>query len=209
MVLHFKGRDNEFYRLLTQNAELVFESSALLQAAIADPATFREKLNEVICIEHKADEVTKAIIEKLHKTLVTPMDREDIYQLATILDDIVDFVQGAFERMVMYKATEPIDGVKKLAGLLHSCIDQIRLSVSYLASIQGNLKNLIATTEQISQLEIEGDKLYRQEVGKLFEEEINPIEIIKWKEILEHFEDALDKCEDWGNAIKGVVLKYA
>jgi len=209
MVLHFKGRDNEFYRLLTQNAELVFESSALLQAAIAEPATFRDKLNEVICIEHKADEVTKAIIEKLHKTLVTPMDREDIYQLATILDDIVDFVQGAFERMVMYKATEPIDGVKKLAGLLHSCIDQIRLSVSYLASIQGNLKNLIATTEQIAQLEIEGDKLYRQEVGKLFEEEINPIEIIKWKEILEHFEDALDKCEDWGNAIKGVVLKYA
>jgi len=208
-VLHFRTKDNEFHKLLNANAELVYESSALLKSAIANPETFHEKMAEVMDIEHHADELTKAIMEKLHKTLVTPMDREDIYTLTTTLDDIVDFVQGAFERMVMYKATQPLHGITKLADLFHEAVALIKTSVGYLDNIQRNVDNLIKCTEEIAALEVEGDKIYRLEVSKLFEEETNPIEIIKWKEILEHFEDALDKCEDWGNTIKGVVLKYA
>lgn len=208
-MIHLKSKENDFYKLLKESAELIYESSALLQYAVANPASFKDKMEELIDIEHKADEITKSIILKLYKTLVTPMDREDIYLLATTLDDIVDFVQGALERMVMYKATEPLHGAKKLVELLHECIGIIKVSIDHLSNVQGKMNEILANTEHISALESEGDRLYRVEVAKLFEEETNPIEIIKWKEILEHLEDALDRCEELGNTIKGVVLKYA
>lgn len=208
-MIKLRSSENEFYQLLKDSAALVYESSTMLQDAVANPATFEKKMNEIIDIEHNADEVTKAIMVKLHKTLVTPMDREDLYMLATILDDIVDFVQGAIERMVMYKATEASHGAQELVNLLHGCIGTIKEAINHLSNVQGNVKEILSYADRISDLESEGDRLYRKEVGKLFEEETNPIEIIKWKEILEHLEDALDRCEDLSNTIKGVVLKYA
>lgn len=208
-MVFFKVKDDDFYRMLKESAQLVSISANLLQSAVADPSTFTDKMSELQEIEHQADDVTQAIITKLHKTLVTPMDREDIYSLATILDDIVDFVQGAMERMVMYKAMNPFHGVYELIRLLNDCAGMIKISVDSLSNINGNLNTIIENTTQISCLESEGDRLYRLEVAKLFEEETNPIEIIKWKEILEHLEDTLDKCEDLSNTLKGVVLKYA
>lgn len=205
----FKSKEDDFYALLKKSAELVRESSGLLRDAVKNPACIKAKMAEVNEIEHKADEVTKTIIVKLHKTLVTPMDREDIYLLATTLDDIVDFVQGALERMIMYKATNPLAGVQELVRLLDECVEIIKESVDYLSDIKGKMKIILDNTDRISCLESEGDRLYRLEMAKLFEEETNPIEIIKWKEILEHLEDALDRCEDLSNSIKGVVLKYA
>lgn len=208
-MVFFKVKDDDFYKMLKESAQLVSISANLLQSAVADPSTFTDKMSELQEIEHQADDVTQAIITKLHKTLVTPMDREDIYSLATILDDIVDFVQGAMERMVMYKAMNPFHGVYELIRLLNDCAGMIKISVDSLSNINGNLNTIIENTTQISCLESEGDRLYRLEVAKLFEEETNPIEIIKWKEILEHLEDTLDKCEDLSNTLKGVVLKYA
>jgi len=208
-VVFFKTKEDDFYQLLKISANLVSQSSELLHYTVANPSSVMDKLAELNEIEHQADDVTKRIIYKLHKTLVTPMDREDIYLLATTLDDIVDFIQGALERMIMYKATNPLHGVQELIGLLDDCVKIIKKSVDDLSDIKGKIKNLLENTDKISSLESEGDRLYRLEVGKLFEEETNPIEIIKWKEILEHMEDALDRCEDLSNLIKGVVLKYA
>ena len=136
------------------------------------------------------------------------MDREDIYSLATIMDDLVDFIQGALERMIMYKAAEPIHGARELIKILNDCVLIIKESIDCLSSIKTNFKNIMINTDRIHNLETEGDKLYRQEVAKLFEEDINPVEIIKWKEILEHLEDAIDRCEDLSDTLKGVVLKY-
>ncbi|HHV64096.1 MAG TPA: DUF47 domain-containing protein [Peptococcaceae bacterium] len=208
-MLHFKSKENDFYMLLQECAKLILEGSVCLQDAINNPATFPEKMAKIIEIEHKADDITKTIIEKLHKTLVTPMDREDIYSLATTLDDIADFIQGALERMVMYKATQPIYGVQELVDIMHSCVAIIKASIDYLADVRNKIDTILENNEELSRLESEGDRLYRLAVGKLFEEETNPIEIIKWKEVLEHLEDALDRCEDLSNLIKGVVLKYA
>ncbi|MGI6450517.1 MAG: DUF47 domain-containing protein [Desulfitobacteriia bacterium] len=208
-MLHFKSKQSNFYDLLKECAELILESSACLVYAVNNPASFRDKMQELNEIEHKADDITKTIIEKLHKTLVTPMDREDIYSLATTLDDIVDFIQGALERMLMYKATQPIYGVQELVSLMHDCVKIIKVSFDYLSDVRNKIDDILQNTVELSRLESEGDRLYRLAVGRLFEEETDPIEIIKWKEVLEHLEDALDRCEDLSNLIKGVVLKYA
>lgn len=208
-MLGIKSKEDDFYRLLRESAGLICKSSLVLKSAVADPSSVMEKMAELNEIEHAADDVTKNIIIKLNKTLVTPMDREDIYTLATTLDDIVDFIQGALERMIMYKATKASPGAQELVGILHECVLIIKTSIDDLSNIRTKLKDILANTEHLSCLETEGDRIYRLEVAKLFEEETNPIEIIKWKEILEHLEDAVDRCEDLSNSIKGVILKYA
>ncbi|NLL51587.1 MAG: DUF47 family protein [Peptococcaceae bacterium] len=207
-MLLLKPKENDFYVLLRESADQVVKSSLILSSAIDNPATISEKMAELNETEHTADEITKAIIIKLNKTLVTPMDREDIYSLATIMDDLVDFIQGALERMIMYKAVLPIHGARELIKILNDCVLIIKESIDCLSSIKTNFKNIMINTDRIHNLETEGDKLYRQEVAKLFEEDINPVEIIKWKEILEHLEDAIDRCEDLSDTLKGVVLKY-
>jgi predicted phosphate transport protein (TIGR00153 family) len=208
-MLNLKPKENEFYSLLKESAGKICESAAVLKTAVADPLCFQEKMAELNEIEHAADEITKSIIIKLNKTLVTPMDREDIYSLATILDDIVDYIQGALERMIMYKAAKATPGVQDLVGILQECSLLIKVSFEYLPDTRTKIKDILENTEQIHCLESEGDRLYRLEVAKLFDEETNPIEIIKWKEILEHLEDAIDRCEDLSDSLKGVVLKYA
>jgi len=201
-------KENDFFVLMKENAQLICESSLVLKEAVKDPTTFPVKMKELIDLEHRADDITNKIIDNLNKTLVTPMDREDLYSLATNMDDIIDFIQGALERMIMYKATPPHSGVEELIRVLDDCIHIIKISVDNLPSIRTKLNLILENTEKIHKLESEGDRLYRSEVGKLFENESNPIEIIKWKEILEHLEDATDRCEDLALVIKGVVLKY-
>jgi len=207
-VLNLKNKEDDFYHLLKEGAELIAKSSLILIAAVDNPEIRMDKMSELNDTEHEADEVTRKIITKLNKTLVTPMDREDIYKLATIMDDVVDFVQGALERMIMYKAMETSHGARDLIRILNDCILLIKESIEFIPNIRTKLKEVLLNTDRINKLESEGDKLYRLEVAKLFEEEKNPIEIIKWKEILEHLEDAIDRCEDLSDAIKGVVLKY-
>lgn len=207
-MANLKPKENDFFRLLKESAQLICESSNVLRSAVADPSTFTEKMAELNHLEHQADDITKEIITTLNKTLVTPMDREDLYSLATIMDDVVDFMQGALERIIMYKATFPNPGVEELIRILDECNQIIKTSIDNLPYIRTKLKFIMDNTEKINCLESEGDRLYRREVARLFEEEKNPVEIIKWKEILEHMEDAIDRCEDLADAIKGVVLKY-
>lgn len=208
-MIGIRSRGDDFYQLLKESAGLICESSSILKSALADPSNLMDKMTELNKVEHAADEVTKTIILKLNKTLVTPMDREDIYTLATISDDIIDFIQGALERMIMYKATKPTHGTQELVRILHECVLLIKSSFDDLSNLRTKMKVIIENTDKLNSLESEGDRLYRQEVARLFEEETNPIEIIKWKEILEHLEDAIDRCENLSDSIKGVILKYA
>lgn len=206
-MISFKPREDDFYSLLLKCAELLCEGSEHLKLAVSNPFFAEENMTKLNEIEHEADEVTRTIISKLNKTLVTPLDREDIYALASLSDDVVDFIQGALEKMIMYKATNPFHGILEMVSLLHESVLLIKSSIDYLPHTKGKFNVILKNSEQINFLESKGDKLYRLEVAKLFEEEKNPIEIIKWKEILEHLEEALDRCEDLSDAIKGVVLK--
>lgn len=204
-----RPREEKFYELFQKTTDLLCHSASALKELMADETVIEEKLHEINVIEHHADEITTAIIDRLNQTLITPLDREDIYTLAKVLDDIIDYIQGAVERMELYKTGKPSRGAQELARILDECAGVLQVTFSYLRNLRVNKQNILENTMRINALESEADKVYRQEVAKLFEEETNPIEIIKWKEILEHLETAADHCEDAADLLKGVVLKYA
>ncbi|HWJ02879.1 MAG TPA: DUF47 family protein [Verrucomicrobiae bacterium] len=204
-----KPKEDRFFHLFEECTELLVQSTAVLNGVMEDYTTASAKMEQITELEHKADQVTAGIIDMLNQTMITPMDREDIYTLASQLDDIIDFIQGAIERMMLYKAGQPSKGAQELVRILSESAEVIHTCFVQLRNIRSNRDKIIDNSARINALESEADRVYRQEVAKLFQEEKNPIEVIKWKEILEHLETAVDHCEDVGDLIKGVVLKYA
>ena len=166
-------------------------------------------MTQVSNLEHAADDVNDAIIDKLNQTFITPLDREDIYSMATLLDDGVDYLQGTVERMLLYRTGQPSPGAIELTRLLVDCTEELVKAFDLLKNIRGNQHKILDHTRKITVLESEGDRIYRQEVANLFTSCPDPIEIIKWKEVLEYLEDTLDHCEDIADLLRGVVMKYA
>jgi uncharacterized protein len=205
----FKRREDRFYDLFAESTKLVCTAAQILGEIMDAPVTLPTRIQDLDEVEHQADIVTTSIIDHLNQTLITPMDREDIYTLAQSLDDIIDYVQGAAERMLLYKAGEPSKGSHEQVRLIIKATGVICSSFTMLKNMRGNRDDILKAATVLNQLESEGDKLYRLEVARLFDEEQNQIVIIKWKELLEHLETALDRCEDVGDLLKGMVLKYA
>jgi uncharacterized protein len=205
----FKPKDNEFFDLFEESSNLVKKGSDILASLINDPDSIKEKMQEIVIVEKECDVVTAAVIDKINKTFITPIDREDIYNLIQELDSIVDVMEGAVERMLLYKAGRPTEDCIKLIQNLIDGVNEIHNLIPYLRNIKKNQKALMEGCEKINKLESVGDKLYRASVGTLFPEETDSITIIKWKEIYEYLENAMDKCEDVSDLLKGVVLKYA
>ena len=149
------------------------------------------------------------IIDKLNQTFITPIDREDIFALANGLDDGVDFLQGTLQRIVMYRTGPAKEGAVSLTKLLIESTEEIIKAFSLLKDIKKNQTLILESTHKIGKLESEGDRVYRHEVAFLFDKVKDPIELIKWKDILENLEETLDHCEDVSDMIRGVVMKYA
>ena len=183
--------------------------SSFLKNILEKPSAESEDLRQISDIEHKADDINDAIIDRLNQTFLTPLDREDIYSMATMLDDIVDMLQGAVERMVLYKTGEPTSGAGELARILIESTSELMAAFQLLKNIKGQQENILEHVRRICSLESEGDRVYRQEVAMLFETCPDPIRIIKWKEVLERLEEALDHCENVADLLRGVVMKYA
>jgi len=209
-MMKFRLRPNEekFYDLFEASAELVCKSAKILEEIMVSPESLPDRIEELTVVEHEADDVTSNIIDRINKNLITPMDREDIYAIAQGLDDIIDVVQGSADRMQLYRAGRPSGGARELVRLLAVSTGEIRKCFTLLRNMRGNKDDILQAVSRINQLESDGDKVYRQEVARLFEEEGNPIAVIKWKEILEHLEESLDLCEDMGDFLKGAMLKY-
>lgn len=167
------------------------------------------KLSDIIKIEHEADAVNDKIIDKLNKTFITPIDREDIYALANGLDDGVDFLQGTLQRAVMYHLHDTSKAAIALSELLVTATDEVLRAFSMLHEVTKHEHEILECTYKISKLESEGDRIYREEVAYLFEHIKDPIELIKWKDILTYMEDTLDHCEKLSDLVRGVVMKYA
>lgn len=205
----FKPKEDEFFKLFVESSNVLRQGAYVLKEVMNDYTQLEEKMQQISDLEHKADDINDAIIDKLNQTFITPLDREDIYSLATMLDDVVDFLQGTMQRMVLYKAGKPTAGAGQLASVLAECTEEMVLAFDLLKNIKGNQNKILDHTNKIGQLESQGDNIYRREVALLFETCPDPIEVIKWKEILEHMEDALDHCESIGDLLRGVVMKYA
>lgn len=205
----FKPKEDEFFKLFIESSMVLRQGAYVLKDVMENYTQLEEKMERISALEHQADDINDAIIDKLNQTFITPLDREDIYSFATMLDDVVDFMQGIMQRMVLYKAGKPTPGAAQLASVLAECTEEMVLAFTLLKNIKGNQHEILNHTNKIGELESKGDNIYRREVALLFDTCPDPIEIIKWKEILEYMEDALDHCESIGDLLRGVVMKYA
>lgn len=199
-------KDEKFFEMFRQMGTIITEGAEALSQMMndfSDPLASQRKIKD---IEHKGDQQTHAIINKLNKTFVTPFDREDIYALASGLDDILDLIDASAQRFVMYRVDAPTPAAKELADIiLRSCL-AVECSLKHLG---GKNEDICSCCVDINALENEADRACREAISKLFDEEQDPIQLIKWKEIYETLEKATDKCEDAANVLESVVMKNA
>lgn len=183
-------------------------TARLLEDFVNNYTDVEAKLRKVEDAEHTGDQITHELFEKLNKTFITPIDREDIHELASELDDICDLIYGAANRMVLYKIGQPTDGMKKVTTLLVRSVEEVSKAVFRLRN-QKNPEMILAQCIEVNRIENEADEATRAAIALLFEREKDPIRLIKEKEILETLEMATDRCEDLANVLEGIVLKNA
>src|SRR5207249_5752227 len=198
-------REIKFFELFAELSSNLTEGAKLLRSILEDPRDLRIRTEQMQAIEHKGDKSTHAIIAKLNQTFITPFDREDIHKLATSLDDVLDFIHAAAERLTMYKITIAPPAAAELAQIIVRQAEELASAVSLLEKHDHVLDHCV----EVNRLENEADQVARESIAKLFEREKDPIALIKLKELYEVLETATDKAEDAANVLESVVLKSA
>lgn len=197
-------REEKFYDDFITMADQVKIGAMLLADMFASDRPVAAKAQEIKEIEHKCDFLTHEIIQRLNKTFVTPIDREDIHSLATRIDDVMDAIDMAAGLVPLYRIDNVRYGARELTKLIIEQIDVLRRALVALEKRSGVLDQ----TVEINRIENEADKVYKNALGRLFDEERDPIAVIKWKEILSLLEQATDRCEDVANLLENVVVKH-
>lgn len=200
-------KEEKFFDRFEELANKIEEGGALFLEILNNYDHSESKLTKLKEIEHEADNITHRIYQKMHRTFLTPFDREDIYALANKLDSILDMIEAAAIRMYLYKIKVPAPEVKEQARILNESIAVIKRIVHALRD-KKNSKMILDACVEINTLENEGDNVLRQAMVRLFDREQDTRELIKWKEIFERIEEATDLCEDVSNVIEGIVLKH-
>jgi len=196
-----------FFDLFEQHADLAIEGAKLLSAFVEDLDSPGEKARRIKEIEDEADSVTHRTIEMLRKTFVTPFDREEIRQLVSAMDDVIDAMEAAAERLWLYEITKSIPEACRLARNLNDATLQMKIAVQGLRHVKRDREKIRTACVDVNRLENANDYTLREGLAKLFKEERDPVLIMKWKEIYEILEQATDRCEDVANVIEGVVLE--
>ncbi len=197
-------REEKFYDDFISMADQVRIGALLLAEMFAAEKPIAAKWQEIKEVEHKCDFMTHEIIQRLNKTFVTPIDREDIHSLATRIDDVMDAIDMAAGLVPLYRIDRTRFGARELTILIIEQLDVLRLALVALEKRSGVLDK----TVEINRLENEADKVYKEALGRLFDEERDPIAVIKWKEILSLLEQATDRCDDVANLLENVVVKH-
>jgi len=198
-------REEKFYEDFISMVDQVKLGALLLAEMFAGEKPIASKALEIKEVEHKCDFMTHEIIQRLNKTFVTPIDREDIHALATRIDDVMDAIDMAAGLVPLYRIEKTRYGARELAKLIIDQIDVLRKALVALEKRSGVLDR----TVEINRLENDADKVYKDALGRLFDEERDPIMVIKWKEILALLEQATDRCEDVANLLENVVVKHS
>jgi uncharacterized protein len=197
-------REEKFYTDFQALADELKRGSRLLEQMVAPDKPIWDKADEIKEVEHKCDFLTHEIIQRLNRTFVTPLDREDIHALARSLDDVMDAIDASASLVRLYRLETVRFGARELAHIITSCTDQVRLALEALEQNKGVATHAI----EINRLENEADRAHQQAVSRLFDDEKDPIVVMKWKETLDFLEDATDRCEDVANVLEGVVVKH-
>jgi hypothetical protein len=199
-------REEEFFALFTEVANRNKEAVALLRKLFEAPPDRRTPHIEAIKrLEHEADQVTHEVVNRLDRTFITPLDREDIHQLSSDLDDVMDAMDGTARRAQIFGLGPSPQGVLRIAEVLQRMMAAIAEAVSRLKKGDDVMKYCI----EAKQLEEEGDAIYHESLGQLFAKEKDAIELIKWKEIYDNLERTLDQAEDVANVVESITIKHA
>jgi predicted phosphate transport protein (TIGR00153 family) len=196
-------REEKFYSDFQALADELQRGAGLLEEMLAPDEPLWAKAEEIKEVEHACDTITHEIIQRLNRTFVTPIDREDIHELARSLDDVMDAIDASATLIKLYKLKTIRFGARELAVTITACTKQVRFALEALEKNKG----LITHAVEINRLENEADRIHQEAVGRLFEDERDPLTVIKWKETLDFLEHATDRCEDVANVLEGVVVK--
>ena len=197
-------RDEKFFDMFAELAKRLTAAAQLVSQLIAEPHRRTELVSAVKAVEHEADNLTRDIISRINTSFVTPIDREDIHLLASRLDNVIDLLDGAARRIEMFRITGTTDHAKRLANVLTRAAVHIEEAV---ASIK-KPKIVAERTKEIKLLEEEGDGIYHEAVGLLFDGAQDAIHIMKWKEMYDRLESAIDECEDVANVLESISIKH-
>jgi uncharacterized protein len=207
MRLKISQRGEAFFELFSSSAENLCEAVKLLQDLVGDFSDVELKARRIQEREHEGDTITHEIIQRLNTTFITPMDREDIYALATALDDVLDAVEAAADLFVLHSVDAPRPFMIQQVDVLLRAADQTERAIVALPSLdRGKLEPYWI---EINSLENEGDKLFRRAVAEMFSGDHKAMDVLKWKEVTESLEEALDGLENVANIVETVVLKHA
>lgn len=208
MGLRFIPREEKFFDMFIAQAANVVEGATALKDLLEDYTDTDQKRMKIEKLENNGDEICHKIIEKLNTTFITPMDREDIHALASALDDIMDYINATSQRLHLYAVDSVRDDAKALANIILRAAEETEALTASMKDMK-NVKSMKARWIEVNRLENEGDIVSRNAIASLFVKEMNPIDVIKWKELYEHLETAIDKCEDAANIVEAVALKNA
>jgi predicted phosphate transport protein (TIGR00153 family) len=198
--------DASFFEHFEHQGKKTVEGCRAFLDMVDNPTALEAQAERVKQIEHECDDITHAVVAGLHKTFITPIDRNDIYRLITKMDDIMDMVEAAADRLALYGIPKMTDEVGELARCLVQSAEHVLGAVSSIRDL-GKPNGILQHCVEINRLENVADSLLRGALARLFREERDPIAVIKWKEIYETLESATDRCEDVANIIEGVVLE--
>jgi len=199
----FAPRDRVFFELFEEAGQNILHAADLLDRMLRNYPDSKELARDILICEHEGDRITHDIINRLNHTFVTPIDREDILALASALDDIVDFTEEVADYLGLYKIEAPMDQAIRLAHVLLLASQQVAEAIPLLRGF----RDLSHYTVEINRLENEGDRITREAVASLFQNGIDPMVVIRWKDLFERLEEAIDAAEHVANILEGIVIK--
>jgi len=204
MRLSIAPRDREFFDLFEEAAGNSVRAADLLDRMLrAFPDRGDDLARDILICEQDGDRITHDIIRRLNETFVTPIDREDIYELASALDDVVDYTEEVADYLILYKIEAPMEQGQRLAHVLLQCTRQLAEAMPRLRGF----KDISHYTVEVNRLENDGDRIVREAIASLFDNGIDPMVVIRWKDIFERLEAAIDACEHVANILENIVIK--
>jgi uncharacterized protein len=198
-----RGSDREFFDLFERAGENIVRAAELLDEMLARYPETQALAKDILACEHDGDHLTHDVIQRLNQTFVTPIDREDILQLASALDDIVDYTEEVADYLGLYKIEAPMAQAQRLAGVLRDATRQIAAAIPMIRGFQDINGQMV----EVHRLENEGDRIVREAIASLFESGIDPMVVIRWKDLFERLENAIDSTERAAFILEGIVIK--
>jgi len=200
-----RGTDREFFDLFERAGANIVHAAELLDQMLASYPESADLAGDIRAAEHEGDHITHDVISRLNQTFVTPIDREDILHLTSALDDIVDYIEEVADYLGLYKIEAPMSQAQRLAGVLRDATRQLATAIPLIR----DFKNISGQMVEVHRLENEGDRLVREAIASLFESGIDPMVVIRWKDIFERLENAIDSTERAAFMLEGIVIKNA